>query len=219
MVNGQKVDTKDFKAIADGFLRLLEFIGLRSLSFLKHVSTQELRIFIAALREPPVDGFDGEVWHRLARVQGLTGILFDQRTYGILERTVGTGTGQGEPSEETASEVNLEPEQIRPSAAAGPSGPVFVGPGTEQLTDAFLQSAETRLHDLFLKGDEEQSGQIIQQLFQDFALQTPMIRTKVIHVCGSLLKDLGLASQPQLVELLIDPLLLALAEEEEPRLL
>ena len=219
LVNGQKVDTKDFKAIADGFLRLLEFIGLRSLSFLKHVSTQELRIFIAALREPPVDGFDGEVWHRLARVQGLTGILFDQRTYGILERTVGTGTGQGEPSEETASEVNLEPEQIRPSAAAGPSGPVFVGPGTEQLTDAFLQSAETRLHDLFLKGDEEQSGQIIQQLFQDFALQTPMIRTKVIHVCGSLLKDLGLASQPQLVELLIDPLLLALAEEEEPRLL
>ena len=96
---------------------------------------------------------------------------------------------------------------------------MFVGPGTEQLTDAFLQSAETRLHDIFLKGDEEQSGQIIQQLFQDFALQTPMIRTKVIHVCGSLLKDLGLASQPQLVELLIDPLLLALAEEEEPRLL
>ena len=56
-------------------------------------------------------------------------------------------------------------------------------------------------------------------MFQDFALQTPTIRTKVIHVCGSLLKDLGLASQPQLVELLTDPLLLVLAEEEEPRLL
>ncbi|MFB3067890.1 MAG: HEAT repeat domain-containing protein, partial [Acidobacteriota bacterium] len=224
LVNGQKVDTKDFKAIADGFLRLLEAIGLRSLSFLKHVSTQELRTFIAELREPPVDGFDGEVWHRLAREQGLTGILFDQRTYGILEKTFGTGTGQEEPSEETvsgetASEVNLEPEQIRPFAAAGPSGPMFVEPETEQLTDAFLQSAETRLRDLFLKGDEEQSGQIIQQLFQDFALQTPTIRTNVIHVCGSLLKDVGLASQPQLVELLIDPLLLVLAEEEEPRLL
>lgn len=219
LVNGQKVDTKDFKAIADGFLRLLEAIGLRSLSFLKHVSTQELRIFFAALREPPVDGFDGEVWHRLARMHGLTGILFDQRTYGILEKTFGTGTVQEEPSEEAATEANLEPEQIRPSAAAGPSGPVIVGPETEQLTDAFLQSAETRLRDLFLKGDEDQSGQIIQQLFQDFALQTPTIRTKVIHVCGSLLKDLGLASQPQLVELLTDPLLLVLAEEEEPRLL
>ena len=219
LVNGQKVDTKDFKAIADGFLRLLEAMGLRSLSFLKHVSTQELRIFIAALREPPVDGFDGEVWHRLARMHRLTGILFDQRTYGILEKTFGTGTGQEEPSEEPAPEANLEPEQIRPSAAAGPSGPVIVGPETEQLTDAFLQSAETRLRDLFLKGDEEQSGQIIQQLFQDFALQTPTIRTKVIHVCGNLLKDLGLASQPQLVELLTDPLLLVLAEEEEPRLL
>ena len=219
LVNGQKVDTKEFKAIADGFLRLLEAIGLRSLSFLKHVSTQELRIFIAALREPPVDGFDGEVWHRLARMHRLTGILFDQRTYGILEKTFGTGTGQEEPSEEAATEANLEPEQIQPSAAAGPSGPVVVGPETEQLTDAFLQSAETRLRDLFLKGDEEQSGQIIHQLFQDFALQTPTIRTKVIHVCGSLLKDLGLASQPQLVELLTDPLLLVLAEEEDPRLL
>ena len=52
LVNGQKVDTKDFQAIADGFLRLLEAMGLRSLSFLRHVSTQELRIFIAALREP-----------------------------------------------------------------------------------------------------------------------------------------------------------------------
>jgi len=219
LVNGQKVDTKDFKAIADGFLRLLEAIGLRSLSFLKHVSTQELRIFIAALREPPVDGFDGEVWHRLARVHGLTGILFDQRTYGILEKTFGTGTGQEETSEETATEAVLEPGQIRPSAAAGPSGPAIVEPETGQFTDAFLQSAETRLRDLFLKGDEEQSGQIIQQLFQDFALQTPTIRTKVILVCGSLLKDLGLASQPQLVELLIDPLLLALAEEEDPQLL
>ncbi|MCZ6767890.1 MAG: HEAT repeat domain-containing protein, partial [Acidobacteria bacterium] len=219
LVNGQKVDTKDFKAIADGFLRLLEAIGLRSLSFLKHVSTRELRIFIAALREPPVDGFDGEVWHRLARVQGLTGILFDQRTYGILEKRVGIGTGQEESSEGAATEANLEPEQVRPYAAAGPSGPAVVEPETGQLTDAFLQSAEIGLRDLFLKGDEEQSGQIIQQLFQDFALQTPTIRTKVIHVCGSLLKDLGLASQPQLVELLTDPLLLALAEEEEPRLL
>ena len=219
LVNGQKVDTKDFKAIADGFLRLLEAIGLRSLSFLKPVSTQELRTFIAALREPPIDGFDGDFWHRLARVQGLTGILFNQRTYGILEKAVGVGTGQEEPSEEAAAEENLESGQIRPFSAAEPSGQTVVEPEAGQLTDAFLQSAETRLRDLFLKGDEEQSGQIIQQLFQDFALQTPTIRTNVIHLCGSLLKDLGLASQPRLVELLTDPLLLALAEEEEPRLL
>ncbi len=219
LVNGKKVDTKNFKAIADGFLRLLEAIGLRSLSFLKNVSTQELRTFLAALREPPVDGFDSEVWHRLARLQGITGILFDQRTYEILEKPVGIGTGQEEPSEEAVTEVNGEPEQFRPSAAADPSGQAGVDPETGQITDAFLQSAETRLRDLFLKGDEEQSERIIQQLFQDFALQTSTIRTKVIHVCGSLLKDLGLASQPQLVELLIDPLLLALAAEEEPRLL
>jgi HEAT repeat protein len=219
LVNGRKVDTKDFEAIADGFLRLLEDIGLRSLSFLKHVSTRELRTFIAALREPPIDGFDDEVWHRLAREQGLTGILFDQRTYGILDRAGGIGTGREEPLEEAITEANGDPEPFPSSATVDPAGQAVVEPETGQLTDAFLQSAETRLRDLFLEGDQEQSGQIIQQMFQEFALQTPTMRTKVIHVCGSLLKDLGLASQPQLVELLVDPLLLALAEEEEPRLL
>jgi len=219
LVNGQKVDTKDFEAIADGFLRLLEDIGLRSLSFLRHVSIPELRTFIAALREPPIEGFDSEVWHRLAREQGLTGILFDQRTYGLLEKTVGVGTGQEVPLEEASTQVNGEPEQFQFSEAADLPGQALVEPETGQLNDAFLQSAETRLRDLFLKGEEEQSGQIIQQMFQEFALQTPTLRTKVIHVCGSLLKDLGLASQPRLVELLADPLLLALEEEEDPRLL
>jgi HEAT repeat protein len=219
LVNGRKVDTKDFKAIADGFRRLLEDMGLRSLSFLKHVSTQELRTFIAVLREPPDDGFDAEVWHRLAREQGLTGILFDQRTYGVLERRVGIGLVQEESLEESATDAELGPEPIRSVTAAVPSRQEAVELETAQLSDAFLQSSEARLRDLFLKGDEEQSGQIIQELFQEFALQTPTMRTKVIHLCGSLLKDLGLASQPQLVELLVDPLLIALAEEEEPRLL
>ena len=71
-----------------------------------------------------------------------------------------------------------------------------------------------QLHDQFLKGDGEKSRQLVNQLFQGFADQTHKIRTKVITACGSLLDDLDFASQSQWIELLSDPLLIILQEEE-----
>ena len=81
------------------------------------------------------------------------------------------------------------------------------------LTDDFLESAEERLSNLLLNGDDEQVGQIIHQLFQGFVHQTDGIRTKIIQICDRSLKDPSLASQPQLVELLTNPLLAVLMEE------
>ena len=229
LVNGQKVDTTDFKDMADGFFKLLETMGLKSLSFLQHFPTQELETFISALGQPPIEGFDSGFWDRLARNQGLSGILFDQRIYGILEEQVGVGTGQDEPFGEAVAGVALAgkalagealgAQEIELDAEADPAAPIAVGLEAARLTNAFLESAAERLSDFFLKGDEEHSRQIINQFFQKFTHQPPQIRTKVIQVCGSLLADLGLASQPRLVELLTDPLLLVLAEEEDPQLL
>ncbi len=217
LVNGQKVETKDFKAIADGFLNLLETIGLSSLSFLPHISSQELTTFITALRQPPTEGFDSSVWHRLAQDQGLSGILFDQRTYAILERQAGVGTAQEESWEKAGTEKDLEPGQIgldtdvdQPAQGAGE-------PEQVQTTEAFPHSMEERLSDLFRKGDKEQARQMLRQFFQEFDHQTPQIRTEAIQVCGRLLKELD--SQPRLVELLTNPLLLAFAKEENPQLL
>ena len=88
LVNGQKVETKDFKAIADGFLNLLETIGLRSLSFLQHISSQELTTFITALGQPPTEGFDRSVWHRLAARGGST--FSELRWYPPVEAAKGS---------------------------------------------------------------------------------------------------------------------------------
>jgi hypothetical protein len=87
------------------------------------------------------------------------------------------------------------------------------------LTDEFLESAEEKLSDLFLKGDEEEAGQIVTQFFQGFVHRSNEIRSKVIQICDRLLQDPSLASQPQLVELLTDPLLGVLMEEEDLGLL
>ena len=93
-----------------------------------------------------------------------------------------------------------------------------ISPGLVKLTDEFLESASHKLSDLLLKGDEVEAGKIIDQFFLPFARQTVQLRTKVIHICGNLLKDPGLTSQPQVLELLTDPLLVVVAEEEDLRL-
>ncbi|RLA88524.1 MAG: hypothetical protein DRG34_04495 [Deltaproteobacteria bacterium] len=92
-------------------------------------------------------------------------------------------------------------------------------PDVTQFTDDSLESMAERLNDLLLKGDEQLSQQIINQLFQDFADQAPLMRTRVINVCENSLDDPVLGSQPRLVELLTDPLLLVLPQEKDPEVL
>ena len=217
LVNGQKVETQDFKAIADGFLNLLETIGLRSLSFLQHISSQELTTFITALRQPPTEKFDRRVWRRLAQDQGLSGILFDQRTYKILERQAGVGTAKEGPWEEAGTRNDVEPGQIARVTDTDLPAQGAVAPQPGQPTEAFPHPMEKRLRDLFLQGDREQARQMIRQFFQEFDHQTPQIRTEAIQVCGRLLKELD--SRPRLAELLTNPLLLAFAKEENIQLL
>jgi diguanylate cyclase (GGDEF)-like protein len=226
LVNGHKIDTTDFKAMADGFVRFLESIELRSLSFLKNTSVRELALFIGALALNPPDDFDNTFWRRFATDQKLSGILFDQRLYGILEEVAGLGLGQGEPIADEGlepGEASLDAEVDLTSQIAGEREfapePVPVEDRAVQLTEASIESKTEHLNDLLLKGDENESRQIINQLFEDFAEQVPQIRTKLISGCDTLLEDPVLGSQPRLVELLTDPFLVVLPQEEDPGIL
>ena len=235
LVNGQKIDTADFKTMADGFLRLLESVNLRSLSLLQEISVRELVAFISATGQSPAEGFDSGFWRRFAREQQLFGILFDQRLYDIMQERVGVGatTGELEPMEDTPAESEMEPGEVMPQTAAqngthisvesrgqeiAPE-PIALEPDVTQLTDDSLESMAERLNDLLLKGDEQLSRQIINQLFQDFEDQAPLMRTRMINVCENLLDDPVLGSQSSLVELLTDPLLLVLPQEKDPEVL
>ena len=235
LVNGQKIDTAEFKTMADGFLRLLESVNLRSLSLLKEISVRELVAFISATSQSPADGFDSEFWRRFAREQQLFGILFDQRLYDIMQERIGIGVTpeQLESVADTPVESAVEPEEVIPQTAVEIGSHISVEsrgveiapetvslkPEVTHLTDDSLESMAERLNDLLLKGDEQLSRQIINQLFQDFADQAPLMRTRVINVCENLLDDPVLGSQPNLVELLTDPLLLVLPQEKDPEVL
>lgn len=233
LVNGQRIDTADFKTIADGFLRFLESVKLRSLSFLKDTSVRELAAFIGAVGQSPADVFDSAFWRRLAREQQLSGVLFDRRLYGIMEERVGPGVVHLETAEKLQKADDLESEQVvsethvdlgariavKPPTAEPIPESVSIEPGELQLTDDSLDSMAEKLGDLLLKGDEKQSHQIISQIFQNFIGQIPLIRTKVINLCENFLEDPVYCSQPRLVELLTDPLLRLLPQEEDPGIL
>ena len=200
-VNGTKIDTADFKTMADSFLKFMERIGLSSLTFLKNISTQELKTFISVLGQSMDDELNSEFWQLFARKQKLSGILFDQHLYGILEEQVGIGSNYKVTMDEPISKA------------------FQVNQGLVPITEAFIESIMQQLHDHFLKGEEKKSRQLVDQLFHGFADQTPLIRTKVINACDGLLKDLDFALQSKWVELLSDPLLRILQEEKDPDLL
>ena len=211
LVNGASIDTSGFKGIADGFLKLLGKIGLSSLTFLKEVSTRELKSFITALGRTKADELSSEFWQRFAGKQKFSGIFFDQTLYEILEHQAGIGSEDEQPVEEPVSEEPQEEEAISETPLEEKE--------EEQQTEAFIESVAQQLDDFILKGDKEKVQQSIDLFFQGFAKQTPQIRAKVIHICYDLLKDLDLASQPQFVEMLTDPLLLILVEEKSLDLL
>ena len=221
-VNGTKIDTADFKNMADSFLKFMERIGLSSLTFLKNISTQELKTFISVLGQSMDDELNSEFWQLFARKQKLSGILFDRHLYGILEEQVDIGSDYKVPMDETvlvddadlASQITVESEVDEPISKA-----FQVNQGLVPITEAFIESIMQQLHDHFLKGEEKKSRQLVDQLFHGFADQTPLIRTKVINACDGLLKDLDFALQSKWVELLSDPLLRILQEEKDPDLL
>jgi len=234
LINGQKIDTDDFKTMADGFLRFLESINLRSLSFLRDISVRELLAlllaFISAADQSTADSFDTFFWRRLAREQQLFTILFDQRLYGILGERVGIGADHLEKAEEISEEDDLGPGQVVvpgvPSEVAPTLSGVLPGdytlqestipePSEFRLTDRSVDTMAEKLSDTLLKGDEKQTLQIMHQLFQDFASQGNFIRTKVINMCENFLEDPVYGSQPTSVEFFIDPLLRVFPQEED----
>ncbi|UCG14200.1 MAG: diguanylate cyclase [Deltaproteobacteria bacterium] len=232
LVNGEKIDTTDFKTLADGFLNLLGTFALSSLSFLQQVSPEELKTFVAVLGQLPVDRLDSRTWQSVARERKLSGILFNQRLYGILQEQPGIGSGQPKSIEDLVAETDRETREPLPSVEADLASQVAVElemetspeePQFEErvadVSEASLDAMAEQLTDHLLKGEEKQFREKINQLFHEFADQTPQIRAKVILVCRTLLEDLGPVPRLQSLDLLTDPVLIVFKKEEDPQLL
>lgn len=288
LVNGQRMDTDEYKSIADAFVQRMNHLQLRGVAFFEGLTEQELTLMLEAIAQMSGKSIDRGFWKRLAKKQDLSHIEFKQMRHsytasaGPGEASTGVGSfglgglgpvgmaaggtgvtgpegsgpgstgpenlgrpgpatqpddGTATPQHPSGSSVTANPTsdgQDLPVSGQEPSSQNGPEPGRTRpidvanlkiatdgidLTDEFLESAEEKLSDLFLKGDEEEAGQIVTQFFQGFVHRSNEIRSKVIQICDRLLQDPSLASQPQLVELLTDPLLGVLMEEEDLGLL
>jgi diguanylate cyclase (GGDEF)-like protein len=204
VVNGVSIDTAKMGMAAKNFLRFLASMQLSSLTFLEHLSVDELKTFIGALGNLPSSGLDNKFWVQFAQDQGFTAILFNKILY--------------EPRV-TASRVVSEPGP----APEDSTGEFWIGqmtePVSEELLEPFFKEMPSRLDNLLGKGDEDQIKQIFQQLFQGFQNRPSQAREKIIDSCRRLLESLTLAFQHLLTKILSGPLLVAFSEERDPTMI
>lgn len=194
LVNGAKVDTSDFEVLASTFMKFLHATQISSLTFMRNITIRELETFIQTFGKLSPANLDAEFWRHFAEDNRVTGILFNQHLYDMLEEIKAAAAGEGvpEPEAETAPEETFE---------------------------TFLENMQDRLPDLLLKGDEKTVRQMIERLFEGFKDRDPSVRERVIDTLRSTLEGLTLAAQHQLSQLVADPLIAAFSEETEPKIL
>lgn len=205
-INGEKVSTSEFDMVAQSFLQFLDALGLRSVTFLRGLPADQMKIFIGLLAELPSTGLNADYWNRAARDRRITGILFDRRLYET--RFVPSASGQFQIK---ASQGQVKRKVARISAAEEEM--------PEEDLDDFLQKMPLHMSDLLLKGDEKEIHSIIRRLFQGYLQGTPQARLKVISRCMNLFEDLNVGLQNELAKHLDNPLLLVLSQEKEPSVL
>jgi diguanylate cyclase (GGDEF)-like protein len=116
LVNGVKVDTTGFETMARSFLKFLAVVRLNSITFLATVTFAELMAFIAASVQSVASGKEGagpHFWPDTGEKNRITGILFDQRLYGVLEEEAGEeALAAGRATDISDSHAPLEDDEI-----------------------------------------------------------------------------------------------------------
>ena len=105
LVNGIKIDTRDFESLADGFLKMLTETGLNSLSFTGGISANEIVDFILAACRMPAESAGPDFWQKLAAQKQINNILFNQSLYDIIPAETGE---EKEPLKKDEAETGSE---------------------------------------------------------------------------------------------------------------
>lgn len=203
-VNDQKAGASDPDRVSQSFLQFLDDLGLKSMTFLKSVTPEEMRGFIGAVGDLPSGVQDQEYWSRLAKEQNFKGILFDYRLY---ETKVAFGASDSGAFKIAGARGVLK-KQVQ---GAEPGLAV-----DEESFDHLLERMPKEVSDLLLEGKEREIISIVKRLFHGYLKATPLIRQKVVARCQLLFEDLITGLQNQLAKILAKPLLLVLSQEQNP---
>ena len=204
LANGNKVDATGFAPLAANFLSLLDSVGLSSITFSVNVSRSELEKFVGALQEPPPPGEGESFWDEFAREKGLSQIAFNQRRYasGVVESLLGE------------VEVEIEEDETAQDPMAAMAEQMLLAP-SDALRDALPRFGK----ELLVKGEHKLVRRLLRQLIDHSQTQDATSRERSVQAFSVLMDGLILGLQHKFTELAVDPLLSALSEETQPRVL
>ena len=207
-VNDQKVTFSDVDIVGQSFFQFLDSLGLKSMTFLRSVTPEEMRVFIGAVGDLPSGVPDKEYWSRLAKEQGLKGILFDYRFY---ESRIAANAGDSRAFRAVSGPRRVVGKHIQ---GGQPSFEV-----DEESFDRLLERMPREISDLLLEGGEREITSMIKRLFHGYLKSNPQVRQKVIARCQRLFEGLMTGLQNQLAKIIAKPLLLILSRERDPAVL
>ncbi len=222
IVNGDRIDTSEYKSVADGFLEFLQSIGIRSITFVRHVSTAEVETFIGALREPPATGFNLEYWRGFARDNRISNIFFDERLYEVKVASTLKEIGEDCPAGEGFLELSpadaYEGRRVEQSVEVSPETDLIEQFAKESF-HIFLGALPERVNNFLLHGDTKLLQKIIERLFIYFKRSDSMIREMILNSCRTLLESIPPGFKQDFIKLIVYPLLLMYSEEKDSKIL
>ena len=203
LANGARVSTESYELVANRFMRFLEPVELRSITFKSNVTKAELETLFGAFRELPPE-IDVRYWQNLARERGLSGLSLKAQRYkiGVVE-TVESLVGPPEEGETAGGE---SPEERVLALADQPS---------EALRAALPQFGK----ELLVGGEVDLFRRMVAKIYQDFGSLEPERRVQTLRASGTLLDSLILAVRHRFLQTSVDPLLAVLAQEDTDRVL
>jgi HEAT repeat protein len=206
LVNGEKVDISgitDFSGVVVGFLKFLDDLGIENLTILKQVNQKQMESFLNAFAEMPTAGAGSEYWEHVSGQKGLSTILFDQHQYEIQMPQNLTG----------------QPPGIFVVEGQMPISNVTVKtPAIQKDFNELLAEFPDDIRNMFLKDDQAGIQRAIAQLFEGLEERQPPERKKAIEVCEHQMNTLDLSFQHDAIRFFVDPLLVVLHEEKEPKI-
>jgi len=209
LINGEKIDTSDYKTLGEGLLKYFDVIGLSSLTFLDSHTRDELKMLISTLGDLPPTGTNPKFWKGLAKEKKLTGILFDQHMFEVKIKHTAGGAGSGGQTAVAQQQVPV-PE---------PTIPVVEPESSEASIDAMIETMPQMVSEFFLKDNISEIGNLTKSVFHQYPACEAPTREKILDACRKTLDSLTLAYQHDFARIISDHLLRVFLEEKDSNMI
>jgi len=204
LINGLKMDPTGFETPTSGFIKFMAEAGLRSITLLAPVTTDELTRFIAAASQAGQTEMDAAFWQKQTDTRKIQNIQLNEGIYGIRE--IFPADSAGDDGENLENEKADRPPEENPPAA-----------GKEIAEDEIdPETLPARLRDMFLTGELDNAQMILDRLCADYKNADDAGKQAIIQIFDATLNPGGWKPSAAFIRFVITALMEILESDTEP---